>query len=1048
LKNLYKIFSTTSDWDTFFSHANSLTKYEKGELFEKLTELVLLTKPAYKTRYKNVWLLRDGIDSNLKSKLNLPNADEGIDLIAETHFGTYCSIQCKFKGANESPTRKDIATFLDLSRNHCKNITEQILAHTGTNGIKKTVLLPDSFTQIGLDFWSQLNEEDWSAIQQHIKGKKIPTVKRKPREHQREAIETSKKHFLKNSNTRGKLLMPCGTGKSLTAFWINQALRSKSTIVAVPSLALIKQSLEDWTKEMLLSNPNELPDWSCICSDESTGQLSDDFVSDTYSLGIPTTTNEKEISDFLTRVSPFGKIIFTTYQSADKLAQVSKKLNFKFDLAILDEAHKTVGAKDKAFSILLQEGKISIGKRLFMTATERIVKGADDDILSMDDADTYGEVFYKLSFKKAIEDGIITDYKIVTVFVNDSDTQELINKNRFLKDRNKNLDETEAQMLTTAIALKKAIKEYKLKHTVSFHKSINASKEFQKLYQQIDNTSLIPTVYHISSKLNAGARANLLKDFKNNDNAIITNARCLTEGVDVPAIDCVLFADQKQSVVDIVQASGRALRQFTDSKTGIKKEVGYIIIPIVLKEGESLEDLTESSRFKTVTRIVTSLSTQDETIAEELKLIDAGKQKVGSGKIQVLGSINKSINLDLNTFSQKISTKIWERIAKANWLPFEEAREIVHKLKFRNTKEWREYILKNKRQFDIPAKPDMIYNGKGWVSFGDWLGNNNIANQKKVFWNLHDARKFVHSLNIKNQKQWKEYTKSNNFPDYLPVSPDQIYKDKGWKNFGDWLGTKFIASQNREYLSYAEARNFIHSLKLKSFKEWQKYCKSGKKPENIPTAVHRIYKNEGWIDMIDWLGIERKRPIVKYLNYEEAKNYINKQKITNVYSWKAYLKSNMLPSNIPADPKNYYANKGWKGFEDWLGINSLSKYRSFDDARKFARSLNLKNAKEWSDFCKSKTKPADIPSAVHNVYKDTGWLNYGDWLGTNTKSNSEKEFLGFENARGFVHKLKMKSTTEWKKYSKTEQKPKNIPTAPDVTYKKSGWISWDDWLGK
>lgn len=1047
MKDLYKIFSKTSNWDTFFSHTNSLTKHEKGELFEKLTELVLLTKPAYKTRYKNVWLLRDGVDSKLKSKLNLPNADEGIDLIAETYYETYCSIQCKFKGANESPTRKDIATFLDLSRNHCKNITEQILAHTGTNGIKKTALLPDSFTQIGLDFWSQLNEEDWSAIQLHIKGEKIPPVKRKPRDHQREAIETSKNHFLKRSNTRGKLLMPCGTGKSLTAFWINQALGSKSTIVAVPSLALIKQSLEDWTKEMLLSNPNELPDWSCICSDESTGQLSDDFVTDTYSLGIPTTTNEKDISDFLTRISPYGKIIFTTYQSANKLAQVSKKLNFKFDLAILDEAHKTVGAKDKAFSILLQEDRISIRKRLFMTATERIVKESDDDILSMDDTNTYGEVFYKLSFKKAIEDGIITDYKIVTVFVNDADTQELINKNKFLKDNNKNLDETEAQMLTTAIALKKAIKEYNLKHTVSFHKSINASKEFQKLYQQIDNTSSSPTVYHISSKLNAGARANLLKDFKNNDNAVITNARCLTEGVDVPSIDCVLFADQKQSVVDIVQASGRALRQFTDSKTGIKKEVGYIIIPIVLKEGESLEDLTESSRFKTVTRIVTSLSTQDETIAEELKLIDAGKQKIGSGKIQVLGSINKSINLDLNTFSQKISTKIWERIAKANWMPFEEAREMVHKLKFRSTKEWREYILNEKRQFDIPAKPDIIYNGKGWVSFGDWLGNGKISNQKKEFLDFYEARAFVHTLNLKNQKQWKEYTKSKNFPDYLPVAPDQNYKDLGWISLGDWLGTKFVASKNREYLSYVEARTFIHSLKLKSLKEWQNYCKSGKKPENIPTGVHRFYENKGWIDMTDWLGIERERPIVDYLNYEEAKTYIKKLNIKNIKSWVEYSTSNLLPYNIPANPKNHYANKGWKGFEDWLGIKSSSKYRFFDDARKFARSLNLKSTDQWRDYCKSKNKPADIPSAVHNVYKDSGWIDYGDWLGTNTKSNRNKSFLNFQEARELVHKLNIKSATQWKIFRKTKSRPKNIPTAPDVTYKKSGWISWDDWLG-
>jgi predicted helicase len=165
LKPLYKILSTIDSWDFFFKHLNTLKKHEKGELFEKLTELVLLTKPVYKTRYKNVWLLRDGVDSKLRAKLNLPNVDEGIDLIAESYNGSYCSIQCKFKGANESPTRKDVATFLDLSRNHCKNITEQILVHTGTNGIKKTALLPDSFTQIGLDFWSQLTEEDWLAIQ-------------------------------------------------------------------------------------------------------------------------------------------------------------------------------------------------------------------------------------------------------------------------------------------------------------------------------------------------------------------------------------------------------------------------------------------------------------------------------------------------------------------------------------------------------------------------------------------------------------------------------------------------------------------------------------------------------------------------------------------------------------------------------------------------------------------------------------------------------------------------------------------------------------------
>ena len=934
MKPLYKILFTTSDWSTFFSHANGLTKHEKGELFEKLTELVLLTKPAYKTRYKNVWLLRDGVDSSLKSKLNLPNADEGIDLIAETYYGTYCSIQCKFKGANESPTRKDIATFLDLSRNHCRNITEQILAHTGTNGIKKTALLPDSFTQMGLDFWSQLTEEDWSAIQLHIKGKKMPAVKRKPREHQREAIETSKNHFLKNSYTRGKLLMPCGTGKSLTAFWINQALGSKSTIVAVPSLALIKQSLEDWTKEMLLSNPNELPDWSCICSDESTGQLSDDFVTDTYSLGIPTTTNEKDISEFLTRVSPNGKIIFTTYQSADKLALVSKKLNYKFDLAILDEAHKTVGAKDKAFSILLQEDRISIGKRLFMTATERIVKGADDEILSMDDTNTYGEVFYKLSFKKAIEDGIITDYKIVTVFVNDADTQELINKNKFLKDNDKFLDETEAQMLTTAIALKKAIKEYNLKHTVSFHKSINASKE----------------------------------------------------GVDVPAIDCVLFADQKQSVVDIVQASGRALRQFTDSKTGIKKEVGYIIIPIVLKEGESLEDLTESSRFKTVTRIVTSLSTQDETIAEELKLIDAGKQKIGSGKIQVLGSINKSIYFDLNTFSQKISTKIWERIARANWMPFEEAKNYVRELKIESQNEWRKFTKSDNKPKDIPVNPDLVYMNKGWKSYGDWLGTDSIATRFIQFKDFIFARDYVRKLKLKNQEQWVEYMKSGKKPIDIPTSPHTVYKNDGWVSYGDWFGTGVIAAKNKKFRDFETARDYVREKKFLNQKEWRDFIKSRKKPEDIPSSPSETYKNEGWISYGDWLGTTTiATQQLNFKDFQQAREFTQKLGLKSKSEWFTYCKSGKKPIEIPGNPSQSYINKGWKGWGDWLGTGTTAPqniiYKKYSEAKELIKKIELKTGKDWKAYCQSGKKPKDIPNAPQVVYKNKGWISWKDWLG-------------------------------------------------------------------
>ena len=847
--------------------------------------------------------------------------------------------------------------------------------------------------------------------------------------------------------------MPCGTGKSLTAYWITQTLGSKATIIAVPSLALIKQSLEDWTKEMVLSKPNELPDWCCICSDESTGQLTDDFVTDTYSLGIPTTTNDNEIASFLKRKNPGGKIIFTTYQSADKLAQVSKKLKFKFDLAILDEAHKTVGAKEKAFSILLQEDKISIGKRLFMTATERIVKGAEDEILSMDDDNVYGKVFYKLSFKKAIEDGIITDYKIVTVLVNDTEIQDLIKKNKYITDQNKKVDEAEAQMLTTAIALKKAIKEYDLKHTVSFHKSINASKEFQSLYQKIDTTKDSPTVFHISSKLNAGSRAELLKDFRNTSSAIITNARCLTEGVDVPAIDCVLFADQKQSVVDIVQASGRALRQYTDKNTGVKKDFGYIIIPVVLKEGESLDDLTESSRFKTVARIVASLSTQDETIAEELKLIDAGKQKTGSGKIQAIGSVNKSIKLDLNTFSQRINTKIWERIAKVNWMPFKEAREFVSKIGLINEEEWQQYCKDRQKPKDIPNAPSNVYRESGWKSWGDWLGTGFIANGLKEFLPFENAKKIVVTLGLKGQRDWREYCLSLQKPINIPSNPEKLYKDCGWAGYGDWLGTKNVRAGSVIFLEFEEARKYVRNLKLNSKSEWEDFYNSGNKPNNIPSVPRIVYKSKGWLGMGDWLGTDRVASIDKvYRDFKSARDYVRSLNLKSQVEWFKFCEEGEKPNDIPRKADRTYKNQGWKGFGDWLGNNKIANqdkvYKSFKEAKSFVIKLKLNGQKEWYEYCKSGNKPNDIPRNPYQTYKKKGWIGFGDWLGNGRLATKDREYLSFEKAKEYVRNLNLKNTIEWNERFRNNLIRLYSPGASDRIYKIKGWKGWKDFLGK
>jgi superfamily II DNA or RNA helicase len=1039
-----------SNWNSFFKTASLSSSQDKGLQFELLTVHVLKSHPTYVSKVEKVWLLRDGVPSDLRNKLNIPPTDEGIDIIAQTYAGEYWAIQCKFKSSKEPPRMKELGTFNNLAHSVCKNISLAILFHTGEKGVKKRHLMSENYQEVGLDFWLSLNSDHWKNINLISKSKKIKPTVRKPRDHQKKAIKYAQDHFLKNDNSRGRLIMPCGTGKSLTAFWIANALKANSIIVAVPSLNLIKQSLEDWTAEFVAQNEFPKPDWEIICSDESTGKLDDEFVSDSYSFGVDTTTNAVKIEEFLKRKTKGRKIIFTTYQSSDKLAQAARKAKFSFDLAILDEAHKTVGIKSKAFATLLSDANISIKKRMFMTATERVLKGTNDDVLSMDDESIYGKRFYQLTFKDAIHSSpqIISDYKILTIAVTNTQIQEIIQKNKLLSDKKNKLEEQDAQSLAAAIALRQATKKYGIKHAISFHRSIKAAESFTNLNVRL-NSSKVDKInlssYHISSKKSAGQRSQLLDDFKAEKLALMTNARCLTEGVNVPTIDCVLFADPKQSIVDIVQASGRALR------VSPGKKYGYIMMPLIVPDNMELEEFTETTPFKQVSRIVAALSTQDERIVEEFRLNDQGK-RTSDRRVEISGSIPVGLKLDISSFASSIEAKYWEKVGRANWRSFEEARKFVHLLNFQNVNQWREYNMLNRNSYDIPAKPDRIYSGKGWISYGDWLGNGKIANADKIFLPFEDAKKLVHLLNLKNQTDWKAFTKSNRFPENLPVAPDQIYQNNGWISFGDWLGTNYVASQEREYRDFEKARKFVRSLKLKSFSNWQEYCKSGKKPDDIPAAVHRVYKNKGWKGINDWLGTGIDPRYVDFLTFNDARSYIHKLNLKNIAEWRAFCKSGKLPTNIPRDPERRYIDAGWKGYGDWLGTGTvasfLMKYREFSKARKFVRSLKLKNVKEWQSFCKSKEKPIDIPVAAHNIYKDKGWISYGDWLGNVNISNWDKNYVTFKEARKYVCKQNIESVAKWKIFSKSLKRPKNIPVAPDQVYKNSGWEGWADFLGK
>ena len=298
LKQCDNFIGSCASWDEFYEEASKMDNKNKGDAFERLTQLYLKTCPEYASILKEVWWQGENLPKNLQNKLALPDQDEGIDLIAETYTGEYWAIQCKFRtDQSKALTYKELSTFSALSFVTCNNISLALVVHTTTKPVKKRELLPD-MTEVGLDRWLDLSNEDWKRITSQCKYKKLKLEKRKPRPHQKEAIQDAKKHFVLEKHSRGKLIMPCGTGKSLTAFWIAEALEAKTIVVAVPSLALVRQSLSDWTREFLAHGI--IPSWYCFCSDESTGKLdADEFVGSTYDLGIPADTSKDKIEKFL-----------------------------------------------------------------------------------------------------------------------------------------------------------------------------------------------------------------------------------------------------------------------------------------------------------------------------------------------------------------------------------------------------------------------------------------------------------------------------------------------------------------------------------------------------------------------------------------------------------------------------------------------------------------------------------------------------------------------------------------------------------------------------
>jgi superfamily II DNA or RNA helicase len=382
----------------------------------------------------------------------------------------------------------------------------------------------------------------------------------------------------------------------------------------------------------------------------------------------------------------------------------------------------------------------------------------------------------------------------------------------------------------------------------------------------------------------------------------------------------------------------------------------------------------------------------------------------------------------------------------SQFLPFAEAREIVHKIGLKSVKKWREYLRSGKKPENIPAAPNTAYKDE-WKGYPDWLGNKGKRGRYTEFLPFIEARKIVRELKFKNLLEFRHYARDGKLPVNIPNVPHNTYKYE-WKGYPDFLGNVIVNSQYGKFREFEDARKFVHSLKIRGSKGWHDYCSSGKKPDDIPSHPDKTYKKE-WKGWSDWNGIDAvKVKFSKLRPFSDAREFIHSLNFKNTVEWQEYCKSGKKPKDIPSTPNMVYKDE-WKGMADWLGYTTVHrgtrKLRTFVESRDFVHKLGLKTSREWLEYCKSGKKPHDIPSYPNLPYSDE-WKGMGDWLGTFSIAKQNKQFRKFEDARNFVHSLNLASSEEWSEYKKSGKKPHDIPSSPHIVYEKE-WKGIGDWLG-
>lgn len=645
-------WSEIKSWEALEKVIGGLpTQQDRGEAFEEFSVAFLELHKDYYQATK-IWRFRNVPDEILE-RLGCSNRqDVGIDGMILHYDDTLTAYQSKFRlDRSDTPSQRELSTFYMVS-----DRADFRLIIANVEDLPRVVRERKAHGQYLVDSLLNLPEEFFASLQEYIfheRPKLGPPLE--PRPFQLEAIDAVLNGF--RGHPRGQAILPCGSGKTLIGKWIADRLGAKQILILVPSLALIKQTLEEWYK---VRGPGFR--YICVCSDQSVALLhrEDGWEADPSDQDFKVSTDSRELAAFLRQSSPLPHVVFSTYQSSAVLVAGLRELAMqkcRFDLVICDEAHKVAGVAGKPFAQVLDDEKIPATKRLFMTATPRVIapqyrKKTEEDavpIVSMDEPDVFGPVFYRMSFAEAIQQNIISDYRVVVIGVSEKEVAELARAGRTIETEDQ--ERWEAQGLAQRIALGKAIGLYGIKKIFSFHNRVASASEFvdanrpDSLPAVLDKMSpnLHYSAKHINGEMSAGTRNRILREFKMSARGVISNARCLGEGVNVPAVDGVFFADSRSSVIDIVQATGRALRVVPG------KSRAYVIIPVLVQEEEDPETIIEASRFELVWQVLSAMASQDERVEGAIR---EARIRQGEGQAPMLGQahVTRGDLPDANTF--------------------------------------------------------------------------------------------------------------------------------------------------------------------------------------------------------------------------------------------------------------------------------------------------------------------------------------------------------------------------------------------------------------